>query len=103
MQSSILKNKLLKNRIDEDRKKYTKQRNIYVSLIRKTKNNYYRNFTERNVTDNNQKKWKVIKPMLSNDSVSSEKITSFENQKILITGNEIAKKLKNFFSNTIKT
>ena len=41
--------------------------------------------------------------MLLNKSVSSKKIILVENQKILITENEIAKTLNDFFSNTIKT
>ena len=63
-QTSILRNKFPKSRTDEDKKKYTKQRNLFISLIRKTKNNYYRNLNERTVTDN-IKIWKDVKPILS--------------------------------------
>ena len=41
--------------------------------------------------------------MLSNKSVSSEKITSVENEKIITDAKEIAKVLNDFFSNLIKS
>ena len=97
-----LRNKFLKSRSEEDRKKYTDQRNFCVSLLRKTKRDYYKNLSVKNVTDNGIF-WKTIKPMLSNKSVSNEKIILVENQKILSNDNDIAKVLNDFFSNIVKT
>ena len=47
--------------------------------------------------------WKIIKPMLVNKFVSSEKLILVENQKILMNDNEIPKTLHDFFSNTNRT
>ena len=52
MKRSRLRHKFLKSGSDENRKRYTKQRNLCVSLLRKTKKNYDRNITEKIVTDN---------------------------------------------------
>ena len=71
-QTSILRNKCPKSRTDEDKKKYTKQRNLCISLLRKTKNNYCRSLNERTVTGN-IKFWKDVKPILSNKSVRVKK------------------------------
>ena len=37
----------LRNRSDENKRKYSKQRNYCVSLLRKTKKNYYNNLNEK--------------------------------------------------------
>ena len=71
-----------------------------MSLLTKAKKHYYGNLNEKNVTDN-KIFWKAIKPVLLNKSVSNEKITLVENQKILITDNEVEITL-NDISNTIK-
>lgn len=44
-----LRNEFLKSESNEDRKRYTKERNLCVSLLSKNKKNYYRNFIEKNV------------------------------------------------------
>ena len=71
-QTSILRNEFPKSRTDEDKKKYTKQRNLCISLLRKTKNNYCRSLNERTVIDN-IKFWKDVRPILSNKSVRVKK------------------------------
>lgn len=50
--SSIPRNELLKNRTNEDRKRYTKQQNLFVSLLRKKKYNYHSKLNKINVIDN---------------------------------------------------
>ena len=46
---------------------------------------------------------KSVKPILANQSAAGDKIILVENQKILMTDNQIVKTLNDFFSNTIKT
>ena len=60
MKKSNLGNKYLKS--EEDRQSYAKQRNLCISLLRKTKRSYYSTLNEKNVIDN-QKFWKTVKPM----------------------------------------
>ena len=60
MKRTSFRNQFLKNKTDENKSRYTKQRNYCVSLLRKTKTPYYSNLDEKNVTDN-KAFWKIIK------------------------------------------
>ena len=102
MKRSNLRNKYLKSTSEEDKQRFRKQRNLCVSLLRKTKRSYYLNLNEKNIIDN-RKFWKIVKPMLSNKFVNNEKITLVDNEKIITNDKEIAKVLNDFFSNIIKT
>ena len=72
MDRTRFRNKFLKNRNDENRKKYSKKRNYCVSLLRKTKKQYYGDLNEKNVLDN-KKFWKTVKPFLSDKYPLNEK------------------------------
>ena len=61
MTKSRLCNKYLKNRDEENRAIYAKQRDYCVCLLRKSKKKYYENLDERNLMDN-KLFWKTIKP-----------------------------------------
>ena len=65
MKRTRFRNQFLKKRTDENKSRYTKQRNFCVSLLRKTKTQYYRNLEEKNGTDN-KAFWKTVKSFLSN-------------------------------------
>ena len=52
MTRTKLRNIFLQNRSEENRIRYTKQRNFCVSLLRKTKKRYYENLNEKSVVDN---------------------------------------------------
>ena len=82
MARTRFKNKFLKNRNDENRKKYSKQRNYRVSLLRKTKKQYYGDLNEKNVLDN-KKFCKTVKPFLSDKFPLNEKIIIVENDEII--------------------
>ena len=68
-----LRNKFLKNRTETNRVCNNKQRNFYVSLLRKTKKDYYGNLNKRDLIDN-KRFWKTVKPLFS-DKIKPEKIT----------------------------
>ena len=72
----------LKNRSEENKKNCNMERNYCVSLLRKSKRNYYNNLNEENICDN-RKLSKVVKPLLSHEIVSNEKITLVERKKLL--------------------
>ena len=91
-----LRNKFLKNRSNENKTNYVKKRNHCVSLLRKTKREYYSNLDEKNIYDNNTF-WKIVKPMLSKKIKSNERITLIENDEIIKTEKGTAKVLKAFF------
>ena len=69
-----------------------------VSLLRKSKTNYYANLDEKKVSDN-KIFWKVIKPSLSDKSCVKEQIK----EKILETNLETADVLNGFFGNIVKS
>ena len=72
-----------------------------MSLLKKAQKKYYQNLDEKNVIDN-KKLWKTLKPLLSDKSVSREKINLTENEKMLTSESETAETLNNFFSNIVK-
>ena len=49
-----------------------------------------------------KKVWKTVKPLLSDKSVSREKINLTENEKMLTSESETAETLNNFFPNIVK-
>ena len=67
-----LRNNFFRKRSDENKWKYSKQRNYCVSLLRKTKKNYCNNLNEKKITDN-KTFWKTVKPFLSDKTPSDEK------------------------------
>ena len=101
MTRSRLRNKYLKDKTEENRLLYTQQRNECVSLLRKTKINYYGNLNVKEITDN-KKFWKTVKPFLSDKSKTSDKIHFNENGELLNSESERAEVLNNFFSNIVK-
>ena len=64
MKRTELRNKFWKHKTDESRQAFVKQRNYCVSLLRKSKRNYYSNLNVKDITDN-KKFWKTIKPLFS--------------------------------------
>ena len=101
MVRSKLRNVFLKNKTEENRSNYSKQRNLCVTLLRKSKREYFGNLNEKNLCDN--KFWSVVKPLLSNKVVSNEKTILAENDKIVENDKKSATVLNNFFSNIIKS
>ena len=60
-----LRNQFLKKRTLEARTKYNQQRNICLSLIKKSKRSYYENLDLKEINENN-KFWAIIKPLFFN-------------------------------------
>ena len=95
-----LRNKFLKERPGENRKKYASQRNYCVLLLKKTKRKYFGNLNEKNVCDN-KTFWKTVKPFLSDKIVSKEQITLGENNEIIPEDSDVAQTLNSLFSNIV--
>ena len=91
-----LRNIFLKNRSEENKISYNKQRNLCVTLLRESKREYFQNMSVENVCGN-KNFWKLVKPLLSNKTMSSDKITLVEGTKILKNDKKTAKVLNNFF------
>ena len=99
MTISRLRNIYLKNRSDNNKREYNKQRNYCVSLLRKTKTNFYANLNEKDLIDNKQF-WGTVKPLLSDKIKSSEKITFVEQRETLDTDGNIDDE---FVNDNVKT
>ena len=95
MQRTKLRNNFLKDPSAANKFSYNKQRNWCVSLLRKEKQ-YFSNLNEKDITDN-KKFWQTVKPLLSEKTKSSEKITLIENKNLVSDNAEVANYLKFFF------
>ena len=97
MNRTRLRNRFLRTRCIRDKEAYNKQRNYCVSLIRKTKQQYYNNLDHRKVADN-KSFWKYIKPLFSDKSSNSNKITLVERDLILEKNDDIVEIFNDFFT-----
>ena len=88
MQRSKLRNIFLKNRTKENRNNYARQRNLCVTLLRKSKRELYGNLNEKKLCD--KKFWGVVKPVLSNKILSNERIPLIEQGDIVGKGKRAA-------------
>ena len=67
-----MRNRFLKHSGDENRRLFQKQRNKCVSLLRKAKKEYFSSLIISKVI-NNKSFWTIVKPFVSNKTISSEK------------------------------
>ena len=100
MKRSRLRNKYLKNHSHENKMKYNRQRNYCVSLIRKTKKEFFGNIETKDIV-NTKRFWQTVKPLFSDKSVSNEKITLIENDNIVSEDLELAEIFNDFFVNIV--
>ena len=101
MKRSQLKSRYNKNRNYENWFLYKKQRNFCVSLLRKTKRNYFKNVKMQDITDN-KKFWKTIQPYFSDKGYNQTKITIVEKDSIITDEKKIATLMNNYFINITK-
>ena len=97
MNRTTLKNRFLRTRCIRNKETYKliKKRNYCVSLTRKTKQQYYNNLDHRKVADN-KSSWKYIRPLFSDKSSNSNKITLVERDLILEKNDDIAEAFNDF-------
>ena len=74
------------------------QRNLRVTLLRKSKREFYDNLNEKKLCDN-KRFWGLVKPLLSNKVVSNENITLVEQENIVKNDKKTATVVNDFFSN----
>ena len=65
----------LKNKSKEDKNQYSKQRNYCVSLLRKSKSDYFEILNGENI-NYNKTFWKATKPFLLDEVASANKMPS---------------------------
>ena len=98
MTRSRLRDRFLKNRSEENRKQFCKQRNKCVSLLRKSKKDYFENLNKKKLQITN------VSGKPSNPSCQKKKnvperidLPEEENSYLLTNCEEVAKELNNFF------
>ena len=81
MKRTWLKSCYLKKRSEQNRLSYVKQRNYCVSVLRKTKKDYYANLNVKDIVDNKQF-WGTEKPLFSDKTKSNAKIILVEDETV---------------------
>ena len=102
MTRSRLRNKYNKNRTYENWSNYKKQCNIYTSILKKTKSDYFNNIDIKNITDN-KRFGTSVKPLFTDKSKTCNSIILNENDKIIKDGKKIANIFNKYFVNIIKS
>ena len=101
MKKSKLRKNYLKNKTDANKMLYKKQKIYCVSILRKSKTNYYANLDEKKISDN-KRFWKVIKPSLLDKLCAKEQINLVRKRKVLKTDLETEEVLNTFFGNIVQ-
>ena len=75
-----LQKQVIKKSHDLNKVFYSKQRNYYVSFVRKEKKEYFAKFNEKRITDN-RRFWYTVKPFLSGKVKSKDAIILVNNDR----------------------
>ena len=102
MRRTRLGNVYLKKRTEATEAAYSYQRNICVSLFKKSKRSYFENLNVKLVRDN-KKFWKNVGSLFPNKIKYKERITLIENENIISNDKKVADIFHKFFSNLVKT
>ena len=102
MRRSVLKNKYLKEKSDESLKMFKKQKNYTKRLARRERTKYFANLDLNKYTDN-IKFWNTVKPMFSNSSKGTNKITLVEKGEIITEDTELAETFNGFFIDAVSS
>ena len=101
MTRTRLLNKFRREKTKENKDAYNKQRNYCVSLLRKTKRDFYNSLDVKKVTDNKQF-WKTVKPFFSNKTINNEKITLIEKEEVISADQKIADIFSTFYASVVE-
>ena len=101
MKRTRLRNSYLKHRCDANRNAYIARRNLYVSLVRIAKLDYYNKLNHKKVSDN-KTFWKTVKPFFTDKGVNHDRILFVEENETISDNNEISEKLNNFSADIVK-
>ena len=98
MHRSKLKNIHNKKRTTDTWDNYKKQRNFCVSLLRKTKQNFFQNLDTTNIRDS-RSFWRTIKPYFNANGSSLNKMMLKENERLVTDEKKIAEIMNSYFVN----
>ena len=94
------RNKFLKDKNEQSRKDYRKQRNLCVSFVRRAKQRYFSSLDLSFIADN-KKFWKTVKPIFSDKIYQKDIISLTEYGKTITEDLPIAEIFNNYFSRVI--
>ena len=100
MKRSKLRKKYLRERTNEAKSLFNKQRNLCVSILRKNKRDYFGNLNNT-IVANNRKFWKTVSPLFSEKAFHRECITLKESNKTITNNVELAEAFNTFFSKIV--
>ena len=100
MKMSKLRNKYFLERTNETKSLYNKQKNFCVSILRKTKRDYFGNLNNKIVTDN-RKFWKTISPLFSENAFHRECVKLKKVIKTITNNVELTERFDTFFSKIV--
>ena len=101
MHRSKLRNKFLKTRNNESRRRFDRQRNFCVSLLHKTKRRFFGKL-DHNIVYDNRKFWKTVGPLFSEKAFHKESIILNNNNKIISNDEEVAEIFSKHFSKIVE-
>ena len=99
--SKFKKKNCHKKRTDIIWTNYKKQRNFCVTLLRRTKKDYFQNLNVKDLSDNKEF-WKTIKPYFSNKGLNSNKMLLIEKGEFVSDEKHLASIVNKFFINITK-
>ena len=98
-----MKNNFLKNSTKENECHYKKQRNICITLRRKSIKKYFTNISKQSIVTN-ANFWKVLKPSLTKqDHINSGDIILSNGRNIITDEEELVKVFHNHYINIVKS
>ena len=102
MNTRKLRNKFLKTRNEESKRRFNRQRNFCVSSLRKNKRRFFGKLDHRVVSDN-RKFWKTVGPLFSEKAFHKESITLNNNNKTISNNAELAETFNKHFSKLVES
>ena len=107
LRKEIMLRSKLRNRFNKERNhinwcNYKRQRNYCLSILRKSKKEYFNRLSMKQVSDN-KLFWKSVKSFFNDKGSSFSKITLVEENNIISDEEEIANITNNYFINVTKT
>ena len=100
MVRSRLKNLYYKSKTNESKARYKRQKNFCLSLLRRTKKDYFANLKESNIIDN-KKFWKTVKPLFSSKGSGSTSYTLVDKEEIINDEKRIAQIFNDYYGQII--
>ena len=98
MQKSKLRQRFLKARTNYSKHLYNRQRNTCISLLQKTKRDYFKQLNNKVVSDN-RKFGQTKSPLFSEKAFRKETIILKDNNRTITNNHELAETFNTFFSN----